>query len=522
MRALPIRRLIAAATLVHCLGVWADPVQAQQPLYAWSIAKTVEPATADLHPGDNQAFGYAVSLTKTLVDDGDPGGIPAEQVTVNDSNGQVWTFDASGTQAYSEMHGCIDHQSYAIQNTATIVETGAAATASAQLYCHVLRIVRSIDVGQDRAWTWRISKTHAEDEPLMLTAGQTYNVPYTITAVASLDGAALAASGQVEVINTNPVKPATLESVSVDVSGIGAAAVDCPSLLIAAGSSLVCSFSIDLPDDAQRTATVTVVQLNFDHALDGAATPNGDTRTFVGYLDIDPAGATGSETDRCVDLSDDYLGQTHDLGVACADDSPVVRSFTGPIVIDEDSACELTVANLARLVTQDSGTELTDTTELVVLRTDCDAGSGCVRTPGYWGTHSVYGPAPTDPVWALVGEDTPFFLATDAEGDALSWYQVLGTAPRRGNAYFILARAYIAATLNGLSGASASDQVQDALAEAETLFSTWTVQQVGALRGNQPPRPRMIELAGILDQYNNGIGDIGPDSCSEEATPTRR
>jgi hypothetical protein len=26
----------------------------------------------------------------------------------------------------------------------------------------------------------------------------------------------------------------------------------------------------------------------------------------------------------------------------------------------------------------------------------------------------------------------------------------------------------------------------------------------------------MIELAGILDMYNNGVGGIGPDSCSED------
>lgn len=516
MPAIRVGTLIATGALALCVGAFALPSVAQQQHYVWSISKSVQHATADMHPGDNQEFGYTVGVTKTPVDAGDPAGIDAEAVNVSDSNGSSWLFDASGAVEYSAMHGCVDHQSYAILNTASIVETGASATADAQMFCHVLRIVRSIEVVHDGSWTWNITKTHAEVPPLMMTAGQTYNVPYTITAVASAGEGAMLANGQIEVTNTNPVKMATLESVAVDVSGLGPADVDCPTLVIAAGSSLVCSFSVALPDSSNRTATVTVTQLNFDHALNGEATPNGGTRQFVGKLLINPSDATGNEIDRCVNLSDSYLGGIHDLGTACAEDSPIVRYFTGAIVVSDDSACELNIENLATLVTQDSGTELTDSTDIAVLRTDCDENTGCVRTPGYWKTHSSYGPAPLDPVWAQIGEDTAFFLATDSQGTPLSWYQVLWTSPKQGNAYFILSRAYIAAILNGLSGASASDQVLDALTEAEALFSTWTVQQVGALRGKQAPRPRMIELAGILDMYNNGMGDLGPPSCSED------
>ncbi len=522
MNPLPARRLAAAAALALCTGAYADPSSAQQQLYAWSITKSVQPATADLHPGDNQAFRYVVGVTKTPVVAGDPSGIPAETVNVSDSNGPSWPFSATGSVDYPETHGCVDHQSYPIINTATIVETGASATVEARMFCHVLRIVRSVAVGHDRSWNWQVSKTHAEVPPLMLVAGQTYNVPYTITAVASLADSTLLVEGRIEVINTNPVKPATLQSVSVAVSGLGAADVDCPTLVIAAGTTLACTFSIDLPDLVERTATVTVVQVNFDHTLEGDATPNGDTRQFVGQLNINPSTASGTETDRCADLSDLYLGTTHDLGTACAEDSPVVRQFTGPIVITEDTACALTIDNLARLVTDDTATEATDTTQIAVVRTDCAEGVGCVRTPGYWKTHSGYGPAPYDAVWAQIGEDTRFFLATDAQGTPLSWYAVLWTSPQGGNAYFILARAYIAAILNGLSGATASAQVLDALGEAERLFSHLTVQRAGTLRGNQAPRPRMIELAGILDMYNNGVGDLGPDSCSEDATSAPR
>ncbi len=521
MPAIRVRTLAAAGAIVLCIGAYATPSIAKD-LYVWSITKSVQHATADLHPGDNQEFAYVVGVTKTPAGSSDPGATPAGNVTVTDTNGSSWQFSASGEIGYSDMHGCSNLQSYPILNTATIVETGASATAQAQMNCHVLQIVRSATIVHAGSWTWSITKTHAEAFPLMMMAGQTYNVPYTITAVAMADDGAMLAQGEVEVINTNPVNSATLESVAVIVSKLGPADVVCPTLVIAPSSSLVCTFSMALPDTTDRTATVTVTQINFDHALDGVATPNGDTRQFVSKLLISPSGATVGEVDRCVSLSDTYLGTAHDLGTACAEDSPVVRHFTGPIVIAEDTACELNIENLASLVTQDSGTEMSDSTSIPVQRTDCDKDIGCVRTPGYWKTHSGYGPAPVDAVWAQIGEDTPFFLAADAQGTPLSWYEVLWTPPQGGNAYFILSRAYVAAILNGLSGASASEQVLDALTEAEALFSTWTAQQVGALRGRQAPRPRMIELAGILDMYNNGVGDLGPASCSEDSTSTVR
>ena len=58
-------------------------------------------------------------------------------------------------------------------------------------------------------------------------------------------------------------------------------------------------------------------------------------------------------------------------------------------------------------------------------------------------------------------------------------------------------------------------QVDPSSVDAETraLFETWTPAQIGAIKGNAQPRPRFIELADLLDQYNNGLGDLGPDHC---------
>jgi hypothetical protein len=135
-------------------------------------------------------------------------------------------------------------------------------------------------------------------------------------------------------------------------------------------------------------------------------------------------------------------------------------------------------------------------------------GFGCTLTPGYWKTHSGYGPAPYDDTWASIGEDTPFFLSGQ------SYYDVLWTAPR-GNAYYILAHAYTAAELNVLNGAYIPTDVSDAWDEATNLFAAYTPHEVAEMKGKagKDLRAQFIYLAEILDDYNNGI--TGPGHCSE-------
>jgi hypothetical protein len=137
-----------------------------------------------------------------------------------------------------------------------------------------------------------------------------------------------------------------------------------------------------------------------------------------------------------------------------------------------------------------------------------DNGDGCTLTPGYWKTHSKYGPAPFDETWNEIGEDSDFFLSGQ------SYYQVLWTDPKGGNAYYILASAYIAAELNQLNDADFTD-AQDVFDQATDLFNTYTPDEVGSWKGGKHPmkeeRDLFIYLAGILDDYNNGR--IGPGHC---------
>ncbi|MGB6874169.1 MAG: hypothetical protein WBE46_08600, partial [Dehalococcoidia bacterium] len=126
----------------------------------------------------------------------------------------------------------------------------------------------------------------------------------------------------------------------------------------------------------------------------------------------------------------------------------------------------------------------------------------CPLSPGYWKTHSRYGPAPYDDTWALIkpdGEDTIFFLS------GKTYYRVMWTPASAGNAYYILAFQYIAAELNFLNGAFIPAEVQVAFDEATALFEKYTPYQVGSWRrSNQKEIKEFLRLAEILDDYNNG------------------
>jgi hypothetical protein len=144
--------------------------------------------------------------------------------------------------------------------------------------------------------------------------------------------------------------------------------------------------------------------------------------------------------------------------------------------------------------------------ELTEIPDDPEDPEGCSLTPGYWMTHSEYGPAPYDPTWAELpdGADTPFFLS------GKSYLQVLHTPPAGGHAYYILAFQYIAAELNRFAGADLA-AVQAAFDGATAIFETYTPDQVKNF--SRPMRAQLIEWADLLDEYNNGL--IGPGHCDD-------
>jgi len=140
----------------------------------------------------------------------------------------------------------------------------------------------------------------------------------------------------------------------------------------------------------------------------------------------------------------------------------------------------------------------------VAVSVPCD--KGCTLTPGYWKTHSSFGPAPYDDTWDSKDGGAAPFLAT-----GLSYYQALWAQPAGGNAYFILAHAYIAAELNALNGADIPTAVLEARSEAGALLVKYQSTQL--IPKKSADRLLAIELSEILDAYNNGY--TGPGHCSE-------
>lgn len=351
------------------------------------------------------------------------------------------------------------------------------------------RAFKSADGTKTTTWEWTIEKT-ADQDYLVLSDGQTITVNYdvTVSAIASVDSWVV--EGWINIVNASLTDSVTITSIvdSLDVPGV-TFTLSCPfgdlPYTFPPNHNYLCDYTASGTGPAPVENTVDVYS---GSSLHGSAT------VAVNY-------STESETDGCVDVDDTLYGGT--LGSVCADDENTSFTLSYPIEVGPYTDCtETEVCNTAGFVTDTTGT--TGTAGLCIpVSVPCTG--GCTLTPGYWKTHSEYGPAPYDDTWALLeaGADTTFFSSGQ------TWYQVFWTAPR-GNAYYILAHAYMAAVLNGLNGADTATGIPEALAYAEGFFSTFAPGDTLS----REERGRAIDYAGMLDAYNNGI--MGPGHCSEE------
>ena len=114
----------------------------------------------------------------------------------------------------------------------------------------------------------------------------------------------------------------------------------------------------------------------------------------------------------------------------------------------------------------------------------------CTYTIGYWKNH------PYD--WPV----DELSIYTGHEAMILLW-----TPPKKGNAYIILAHQYIAAELNVLNGASVPDEVLHAGRDAQEMLEQY--KDEGTISKKSPDRGLAIDLARVLDDYNNGILGLG-------------
>lgn len=124
---------------------------------------------------------------------------------------------------------------------------------------------------------------------------------------------------------------------------------------------------------------------------------------------------------------------------------------------------------------------------------------GCTLTQGYWKTHASG--KKYDERWD--GMQNADFYASGQ-----TYLEVLKTAPKGGNAYYILAHQFIAAKLN-MKEASSTPEVTAAFEHAEAYFSANTPENPY----ETVERAQLVEWADTLAAYNEG--KIGPGHCDE-------
>ena len=210
-------------------------------------------------------------------------------------------FDCSSV-SYTNGHG-----SYTYDNTATITETGQQASASVSVDCYKLSVSKDASTSRTRTYNWTIDKS-VDPDAWSLFDGDTGTSDYsvTVTKTSSTDSA-WHVSGSITINNPNPDRAADLTQVVDSMTGGINATVDCPSLTVAAGGSLVCTYSADLPDGTTRTNTATATQQNYDFASDGTPTDSGTT-DYSGTASVDFTNATTTEVNASVDVTDTKEG----------------------------------------------------------------------------------------------------------------------------------------------------------------------------------------------------------------------
>lgn len=131
----------------------------------------------------------------------------------------------------------------------------------------------------------------------------------------------------------------------------------------------------------------------------------------------------------------------------------------------------------------------------------CNQPNGCTRTFGYWKTD---GSDPQPHTWpAGYDRGDTFFLSNQ------TWQECLDTEPSVAQGYYQLAHQYIAAVLNGASGAYAPPAVHTVIDQAKFWFD-WHAPSACA---DSNACAEQKTWAATLDAYNNGLSPGGPPHC---------
>lgn len=125
---------------------------------------------------------------------------------------------------------------------------------------------------------------------------------------------------------------------------------------------------------------------------------------------------------------------------------------------------------------------------------------GCTLTQGYWKNHHAGAKNPA--------QQSPWPLPEEAQLCDQTWLDIL-TTPPKGDAWYVVAHQWIAASLNVAAGAVPPPDVAAALAQVEDMLADC------AIDGGE--HDAALAASEMLDNFNNG--DVGPGHCGDDDTP---
>jgi hypothetical protein len=343
--------------------------------------------------------------TVTLVDD---------QATVSDTyagSPVSGTFSGDHTFTYSRTFTC-DGDEGQHDNTASFLTNdtplSGSDSASVTVNCFDLSVSKTADEFYTRYYEWMIDKSVDNPGPITVPSGGSIDLHYTVIAdVLSFTDNDWQVNGDIKIENNHPSQAADLTQVVDDAGGI-TGVVDCPSLTVPAGGSLICTYGTGAQDSANsnpfgNTNTATVTQQLYDFASDGTPTADG-TKDYSGTAPIDFSGADVSYVDETVDVTDDYAGF---LGTCTAGTAPCTFTYTRTVPVDGLFCGTFTVDNTATFTTNDTGATGSDSVS-VSIEVPC---LGC--TPGFWqgGAGALLWDEIGDQQW-VYGGTNPFIHTT--------------------------------------------------------------------------------------------------------------
>ncbi len=394
----------------------------------------------------------------------------------------MWELGVPGADGWGSLHGPPD------------ADTGEIDTPEEVSFCfdYELYVQPSPFAKHAERNTWTITKS-GRTERLVLAQGQEELVEYAVTVrpgESIEDGQFIA--GPMFVQNKSP-NTVTVGSVSVMVGTI-AAGVTCPTaapFTMAPFTIVECAFRADVPDTTDRNV---VGSATVSHGL------RVSTQEVVASFSSPTTGV--DEVDHCVDVFDDAVPYAdHYLGTVCVDTGE--ETFEYSIEVGPYTTCgPFQVTNTASYVGLDTGATA-DAAWTIDGNVQCNA--ACTLTQRYWKVHSNFGHRRFNPTWNRIGaqgENTTFFHSGGTYVQAMYRFAL-------GNPYWTMSKAYIAARLNQLNGATFTPATQTAFTNATTLLNSYTPAQVFL---NLSVRKQFVKAAATLKDFNSGR--TGPGRCT--------